>query len=295
MCSGYPALDHKLEKGSFGFWVVEGLIEVALAELDVGKERHGEELVVRLHVFEKAMLDDKAWDDHGEGVHAVEDEGRHVGLRSRELSPWKEPVVDDAGDVWEEGGEGLLEVGLEEFGGMNEGEEEGHGRKRVGAFYTRREVCVRLRERKLEDCGFGVVERGADEGRVCRCGEDGDGDVSIDEEVGKVDESDGVAFGHERKEHNMGGGRRRSSSSSCSGIGSFNGSKRSRRRRRCDLKRSHLPLWFFLFFSLSCYSLSFLKLPLFPANVLWDFCTWDFSLTYFKRTGPRTVFVERVM
>ena len=143
--------------------------------------------------------------------------------------------MDDAGDMWEEGGEDLLEVGLEKFGGMNEREEEGHGRKLVCAFYSKREIWRALRERKLEDCDCGVGERGANEKRICRCGEDGDDDVAIVEEVGKMEERDSVAFGHERKEHNMGGRR-----SSSRGTGSFNGNKR--RSRRCDFKRRHLLL-----------------------------------------------------
>ncbi|XXG73368.1 hypothetical protein AAC387_Pa07g2299 [Persea americana] len=102
--------------------------------------------------------------------------------------------MDDAGDMWEEGGEDLLEVGLEKFGGMNEREEEGHGGKLVCAFYSKMEIWRALRERKLEDCGCGVGERGANERRICRWGEDGDDDVAVVEEVGKMEERDGVAF-----------------------------------------------------------------------------------------------------
>lgn len=65
------------------------------------------------------------------------DEAGDVEFGSRELDPAHESIIDDACDGWE-GVEGLFKVGLEEFGGVDKWEEEGHGRELVCALKSQR-------------------------------------------------------------------------------------------------------------------------------------------------------------
>lgn len=95
----------------------------------------------------------------------------------------------------------MFKVGLHEFCGGGEGDKEGHGRKLFRALYSRRYSNDILWERKLNDGGLCVRERVIDEGPVRWGGENGDGSVAMEEESGKVENWDGVAFGHEWKEN----------------------------------------------------------------------------------------------
>ncbi|XXG73364.1 hypothetical protein AAC387_Pa07g2296 [Persea americana] len=78
------------------------------------------------------------------------------------MSPWKELVIYDAGDTWEQDGE-------------------------------ERKILRVLRERELEGYGCGVGEKGVNEGRIFMCGEDGGNDGVVVEKVGKMEERDGVS------------------------------------------------------------------------------------------------------
>lgn len=83
-------------------------------------------------------------------------------------------------------------------------EEAGDGGELVGALDTVGDFGVDVsRERDVYDGGGGAGEELVDEGAVGWGGEDGDGEVSREEEAGEVEEWDGVAFGHEREQNNM--------------------------------------------------------------------------------------------
>ena len=84
---------------------------------------------------------------------------------------------------------------LDRGGGGDDVEEAGPGRELVHAL----RACRRGGERQLDDGRAGGA--GADEGRVARGGEEGDGrrEPAEEEHTSQVEEWDGVALGHERE------------------------------------------------------------------------------------------------
>lgn len=94
----------------------------------------------------------------------------------------------------------LFERGPHEARGSGERDEEVEGRELVRALDSARKSWC-MGEGEVEDGEVGSLWEGlGDEGAVGRGGEDGDGGVAAAEEVGEVEERDGVAFGHEREE-----------------------------------------------------------------------------------------------
>lgn len=93
-------------------------------------------------------------------------------------------------------------MGLKEFGGGDEGKEEGHGRELFGAFNVRREVGDVGGEGKLDDVGGGFGQRMGNEREVTGSGEEGEGGEMMGmDDVGKMKERDGVTFRQEWKDY----------------------------------------------------------------------------------------------
>lgn len=75
-------------------------------------------------------------------------------------------------------------MGLEAFGGEEEGVEERDGRQFVGAFDADGDVGDVFGEGEVDNGSFGVEERVGDEGSVGWSGEDSDGgDVAAEKEA----------------------------------------------------------------------------------------------------------------
>ena len=82
--------------------------------------------------------------------------------------------------------------------------EQGHRGQFVGTLDASGDVVSHvLREGKVDDGGGSVSKGVSDEWTVGCGGEDGDGVATAEEEMGQVEDWDGVAFGHERKENHM--------------------------------------------------------------------------------------------
>ncbi|KAK1310515.1 hypothetical protein QJS10_CPA08g01777 [Acorus calamus] len=116
-----------------------------------------------------------------EVAHPEKLEAGHAAGGSRTMRPAEEGVRDHEADVraLEEARELALEVGLEEAGRFDEGEEEGHEGELVGAFDAGWEAIDVGREGELDEFGLRGGEGGAYGGGVERGSEDGDGEVVV--------------------------------------------------------------------------------------------------------------------
>ncbi|KAJ8619969.1 hypothetical protein MRB53_028498 [Persea americana] len=122
--------------------------------------------------------------------HAIEGCPWDVEFGGRFERPVKESIGDYATDTVE-GLEGFFEVGLQAFGGVDEGHEGGHGVKVLWGAIVFWE---------LDDFGICFLQGIMNKGRVESAGEDGDGNSTFEEKVGHINQWDRVAHGCDRKE-----------------------------------------------------------------------------------------------
>lgn len=81
--------------------------------------------------------------------------------------------------------------------------EQGNCGQFIGALNAGRDMWHVLREGEGDNGDGTVSEEVSDKGTVGWGGEDGDGETPLEKEASKVEDWDGMAFGHEGKENHM--------------------------------------------------------------------------------------------